>query len=390
MQFTLKHTGTYLAAASAGLMLLGSATAANADHHNKPTITEIVLSSGNGFDNNRNDFDMLLAALVAVSDNTDTDLVSALNDKAGDFTVFAPRDGAFIRLAQDLGYSGHDEAGSLAKILEVLTAIDGSDPLPLLTTVLTYHVVGESLNRRQVARSDSIMPLSGGTIATLGRTLLDADPDFQNPRILRKSSNIRASNGIIHTIDRVLIPADLPNTPADAKSIAGIVASSGDKFDRNWLDYDILLAAVKAADPAVLETLSAANEDGLTVFAPNDAAFIRLARSLGYRGFRESGAFSFIANAVTDLGGGSLNPTLTNILLYHLSPGTQVLKDVILAESIVTALPGATIEPDGLRLQDNAPALRDPRLSVFFNEIRASNGIIHSINRVLIPVPVGG
>ncbi len=379
MRITLKSAGAYFASAGAGMLLLVTAATVQADHHDKPSITDIVLQSGGGFDNNRNDFDILLNAVVAA------ELADALANPAATLTVFAPKDAAFIRLAQDLGYEGHDEAGAFSAIVATLSVLDPVDPIGLLSDILLYHVAGETLTRRQVWKSVSITVLNGGSVVPFGRSLLDSEPDLDNPRIVRRASNIRASNGIIHTINRVLIPVDLPNTPADAKSIAAIVAGSGGKFDRNWLDYDILLNAVQAANLA--GALDAADAN-LTVFAPNDAAFIRLARDLGYRGFRESGAFDFLVSALTELGNGDLQGILTSVLTYHVSPGAKTLKDVILSDSIDTLLAGATIRPEGSKLVDNAPSLRDPRLSVFFNDIRASNGLIHSINRVLIPIPV--
>lgn len=378
MQLNLKTACAYLTSASAGILLLGATTSVHADHHDKSSITDIVLQSGGSFDHNRNDFDILLNAVVTA------ELAEALANPEADLTVFAPRDSAFIRLAQDLGYEGHDEAGAFSAIVSTLNVLDPEDPIGLLSNILLYHVAGESLSRKQVLNSDSIKLLNGGTIVPFGRKLLDAEPDLSNPRIIRRASNIKASNGIIHTIDRVLIPADLPNTPADAKSIAAIVASSGGKFDRNWFDYDILLNALQAAD--LVDALDDPNAD-LTVFAPNDVSFIRLARNLGYRGFRESGAFDFIVSALTELGNGDLKGILTTVLTYHVSPGSKALKDVILADSIDT-LADITIKPMGIRLKDKAPSLRDPRLSIFFNEIRASNGIIHNIDRVLIPVQI--
>jgi hypothetical protein len=43
-----------------------------------------------------------------------------------------------------------------------------------------------------------------------GLKLVDREPDLRNPKLKRAASDIAASNGIIHTLDRVLIPADLP------------------------------------------------------------------------------------------------------------------------------------------------------------------------------------
>ncbi len=386
----LKRKGfmAYLLSAGFGLTLMFSAATVFADDDDdddddddrgRYTITEIVAKSGGDFDRNRRDYDILLQAVLAAG------LADALADPYAHFTVFAPNDRAFIRLARDLGYHGYDEAGAFHTIVETLTALspDG-DPIPLLTDVLLYHVVPEKLSLRDVRYSDVVETLlEGGTIVPTRYRLLDADPDFKNPWLLRFASNIKASNGIIHTISRVLIPADLPNTDPNVGSIVDIVAASGGDFDRNRRDFDLLLNAVQAAGLA--DVLADPNAD-FTVFAPTDAAFVRLARSLGYRGFRESGAFDFIVQALTDLGGGDPIPLLTNILLYHVSPDTQVLKDVILSETIDTAFEDATIHPDGTRLEDNASALRDPRLNTFFSDIRASNGIIHTINRVLIPI----
>ena len=126
------------------------------------------------------------------------------------------------------------------------------------------------------------------------------------------------------------------------------------------------------------------------MLAPNDIAFIRLARSLGYHGWREQGAFEFIVDALTELGAGNPIPLLTDILLYHVSPGGMALKDIVLSDPLETLLVGATIDPDGFRLRDGAPSLPDPYLRVRQGDIRAANGLIQPITRVLIPLDVGG
>lgn len=128
----------------------------------------------------------------------------------------------------------------------------------------------------------------------------------------------------------------------------------------------------------------------MTVFAPNDLAFIKLARDLGYEGSDEGEAWLFLVDVLTELGGeaGPI-PILTEILLYHVAPERispfDLIVRTIFRNDIETLLPDATIRPRFLKLKDNDRDFRDPRVRIPFN-IHADNGVIHTINRVLIPV----
>jgi hypothetical protein len=51
----------------------------------------------------------------------------------------------------------------------------------------------------------------------------------------------------------------------------------------------------------------------------------------------------------------------------------------------LTMANGGTVKPRGLRLKDETPALRDPRLLLYGLNIPATNGVIHTIDRVLVP-----
>ncbi|MBT8150122.1 MAG: fasciclin domain-containing protein [Gammaproteobacteria bacterium] len=347
-------------------------------NENRQSIAEIVVKSGTKFDKNSRDYDILLAAVLAA------DLDSFLGDDSQDLTVFAPNDRAFIRLARDLGYEGYDEEGAFDAIVSTLTALGGGDPIPLLTTILTYHVVDEALFFGELRQLSSIDTLASTRIVPRFRQLIDSEPELRNPKIILRDANIKASNGVIHTISRVLIPIDLDNTPADAETITSIVARSGGTFDRNYHDYDALLNAVLAAG---LED-ELATLQNLTVFAPNDLAFVRLARALGYHGVDEAEAFNFIVVALTDLGGGDPIPLLTNVLLYHVSPEVRTLNHIVDGEDVATLLSDAAIEPSGRSLVDEDDGVRNPKLLFSASDLRASNGLIHTVNRVLLPVSV--
>ena len=149
----------------------------------------------------------LLNAVIAA------DLADALADPNADLTVFAPNDFAFMRLASDLGWDGNGgEKGAWNAIVGVLTELGGGDPIPVLTTILTYHVAPESLTFIDVIIlsffGETITTLQGGEITPRFFKLVDNDPDFRDP-FLFVPFNVRVDNGVIHTISRVLIPVDL-------------------------------------------------------------------------------------------------------------------------------------------------------------------------------------
>lgn len=173
------------------------------------TITGIVAQSGGTFDNDSSDFDILLTAVLAAG------LDDELDDPSANLTVFAPNDGAFIKLAQDLGYTGSDEAGAWPFLAQALANLnDGVDPIPVLTNVLLYHVAPGQISPlgliiRTFFRIDIDTLLPNTTIRPFFFKLRDNEPDLKNPRV-RNPFNINADNGKIHTINRVLIPIDIP------------------------------------------------------------------------------------------------------------------------------------------------------------------------------------
>ena len=122
-------------------------------------------------------FKTLAAALGAAG------LVETLKGK-GPFTVFAPTDAAFAKLP----------AGTVEMLLK-------PENKAKLTAILTYHVVAGKVMAADVVKVTSAKTVQGGSVAvkvTAGKVTIDAANVV--------TTDIAASNGVIHVIDTVLMP----------------------------------------------------------------------------------------------------------------------------------------------------------------------------------------
>jgi uncharacterized surface protein with fasciclin (FAS1) repeats len=130
---------------------------------------------------NPGQFNILVAAVIKA------DLVNTLAT-GGEFTVFAPVDAAFAALLVERGYTSLDEI-----------------PVDVLTSVLLYHVVPN-----RVYSSD----LETGMVTTLNgnfsidvSTLKITDVNGREANLIPSLLNVQATNGVVHVIDRVILPA---------------------------------------------------------------------------------------------------------------------------------------------------------------------------------------
>ena len=168
------------------------------------------------------DFSTLVTALEKA------DLVSALNGEDA-LTVFAPTNAAFAALDQD----------QLAAIL---------DNVPLLTTILTSHVVSGTIMSSDIAAGATAVDTLSGAQALV----VNDSNGVHIGNATVAQADVTASNGVIHVLDEVIV---VLNTIA-------LVANTNPNFTR-------LAAALEATE--LTQTLNSVG--AFTVFAPVDAAF---------------------------------------------------------------------------------------------------------------------
>jgi uncharacterized surface protein with fasciclin (FAS1) repeats len=353
-----------------GALMIGllAAPAAADGHTDAPSIGEIVIevSSTDGPDKNGKDYDILLAAVLA--DPVLTDAVLGAGDFTGvDLTVFAPNDNAFKR------FTGTDTEADAAAALAGLL---GSEAL---RDIVLYHVVGgEALYSGDVFtdkrwKTNVLTMANGDPLYARDLRLIDGVGNRVFPKLT--AVDIAASNGVIHTIKEVILPA------ADATGNIGetVIAVSGmEGPDDNAHDFDILLAAVLADEvltSAVLGTGDFAGVD-FTVFAPTDRAFMRLT---GTSSEMEA------AKALGDLIG---TEALRDIVLYHVIAGAAVDFETAFATNPYVAKKvemanGDSIKIKNFRIIDGTKNRIWPKMGSL--DIRTTNGLIHTVYEVLLP-----
>lgn len=246
----------------------------------------------------------------------------------GMLTVFAPTNTAFAALLTELGVTK-----------EALLANK-----PLLTAVLTYHVLGSRVPRADVPLGKAITPVSGGFFKIESSGGLKVT-DGRNRVTNITATDIDASNGIVHLVDRVLLPAN--------KDIVATASALP--------DFSILVEAVAAA--GLVGTLQGAGP--FTVFAPTNAAFASLLTELGVT------KDALLAN----------KPLLTSVLTYHVIPA-RVLKAEVPINTAITTVQGQT-----LTVNANL-AITDQRMrmsNIVATDVFASNGVIHAVDKVILP-----
>ena len=187
--------------------------AASAHEPTDRTLADILLADSSkdqpdGFDRRSWDYDIVTQAVLLFPD-----LVEAASNPDAELTVFLPNDRAFRDLVEEItGERIRSEADVFAAVASL-----GTDTVK---NVLLYHIVPASISFRDAKRSDGAVLgtlLEGSTIEVdvNGRrlknvTLIDADTDDHDPRVVQGNVGGAATNGYAHGIDRVLRPIDLP------------------------------------------------------------------------------------------------------------------------------------------------------------------------------------
>lgn len=262
-----------------------------------PTVADIAVANSS--------FTTLVSALSGAG------LVPALSDPKGTFTVFAPTNEAFAQL----------------------TSVPED-----LKPILLYHVLASTVYANGVTT---------GYAKTLSN-FMDHPMDMyinitSGVKINNSASVVFAdvvgTNGVIHVIDKVLLPPTVVGIALDNSNFSTLVQ-----------------AVVKAG---LVETLNTGGP--FTVFAPTNDAFQKLFTALKVTG-------------ISDLTAEQLTP----ILLYHVVAGNNVSSG--LANGNIPSLQGSAI-----KVNVGKAVVLNNTTNVSLADVQGTNGVIHVIDEVLLP-----
>lgn len=263
-------------------------------------------------------FSTLVAAL------TKAELVTTLQG-SGPFTVFAPTNTAFAALLSDLGVSSLDALSKEA-----------------LTPILLNHVIVGQFKSTDLSTSYVSTASNSGPDDNLLDLYVEVGSGVNiNNSVSVTKADILASNGVIHVVDKVILPTDVVD-----------IAANND-------DFTSLVGALGSAEGDLVSVLK--GDGPFTVFAPVNSAF------------------ASISGVVAGLNAAQL----ADVLKYHVVAGANVRSTDLTDGMTVTTLSGTftvNISGGAVTLTDESGAT----VNVIATDIQGTNGVVHVIDKVLL------
>ena len=314
----LRRKALVIATLSAAALISACGGSSTSEHVPAPTPDIVALAQATP------DLSILVEAVVSAG------LVNTLK-AAGPYTVFAPTNAAFAALLTELGVTKDQLLANK----------------PLLTAVLTYHVLPAKVASSAIPFGKAITTVQGSIlkIDSVSGAVVITDGRNRTSKVV--TADVAASNGVVHIVDKVILPAD-KNIVQTAQALP---------------QFSILVEAVVAAN--LQGTLSGTGP--FTVFAPTNTAFANLLTELGVT------KAALLADTAL----------LTKVLTYHVVAGRVLKADVPLNTPIKTVQGDTLTVGSTLAITDQ----RGRTSNITGTDVLTSNGVIHVIDKVILPKP---
>ncbi|MBL7802258.1 MAG: fasciclin domain-containing protein [Saprospiraceae bacterium] len=251
---------------------------------------------------------------------------------AGKFTVFAPTNAAFSSLLSSLG------ATKLSDL-----------PSSAVKDILLYHVVAGEVRAANVTTGyvPSSLNFTGSTFPV--SLFANTASGVKINEATVTTADVLADNGVVHIIDKVMVPPTVVNHAL------------------NNPNFSILVAALTRSDLGVDYVGVLSGTGPFTVFAPTNSAFAAL---------------------LTELNVADLNAidaaTLNKVLQYHVVANANVRSGALTDGQVVPTFGGQNLTIDldgGAKIID----ANNRTSNIVVVDVQATNGVIHAIDKVILP-----
>ncbi|MBX2893546.1 MAG: fasciclin domain-containing protein [Saprospiraceae bacterium] len=258
-------------------------------------------------------------------------LVDALS-APGPLTVFAPTNQAFNDLLAALGFS---------KLEDV--------PVSALRDILLNHVVSGNVRSTDLTTGyvNTLLPFGNSTNYLSNYVNLSSGVKVGGSNVT--TADVAASNGVVHIIDKVIVPPTVVNQAL------------------NNPNFSILVAALTRSDLGVDYVNVLSGVGPFTVFAPTNAAFAALLTELGASGLNDISA-----------------DVLNKVLQYHVVSGANVRASQLTNGQQVTTFQGGTFTINltgGAKIVD----AQGRTSNIVVTDVQSANGVVHAIDKVILP-----
>ncbi|MFC4815585.1 MULTISPECIES: fasciclin domain-containing protein [unclassified Flavobacterium] len=300
-------------------------------------VTAISLFSCDNNDNSASDNSI---AGIASNNSELSSLVTALNktgltttlSESGSFTVFAPTNAAFATFLSENGYANLDAV-----------------PVNALKEILLNHVISGSFQSSSLTTGyvKTLAKGSASTTNTLSMFINTSSGVKINGIATVTTANIIANNGIIHIVDKVIgLPTIVTHATANP-------------------NFSSLVNALTAEGQPDFVNILSSNET-FTVFAPTNDAFTSLDSELAPSGIA-----------------GVSSGNLTKVLKYHVVNGANVISSSLTNGQVVNTYVNQTFTVNLTPARITDANARVSNITAV--DVQCSNGIIHVLDKVLLP-----
>jgi uncharacterized surface protein with fasciclin (FAS1) repeats len=220
-----------------------------------------------------------------------------------------------------------------------------------LKSILLYHVVSGDVRSTQLSTGyvSSLSPFANNSNITLSLYVEKGTGVKINKDVSVTTADVVASNGVVHIVDKVIVPPTVVNQAL------------------NNSQFSTLVAALTRADLGVNYVQILSGTGPFTVFAPTNAAFSALLTELNFASLAAIPA-----------------ATLNAVLQYHVVGNANVRSNQLTNGQQVTTFGGGKFTVNltgGAKITD----AKNRVANIVVVDVQASNGVVHAIDKVILP-----